>query len=87
MVDCSWNMIYNWPHIFLLFFLMVNFVKTVFVLRLVCWNMIWYIVLRVRYTDVCIISLMQKNNDQKIGMDINEYVWNSSYELKSRTVK
>lgn len=49
--------------------------------------MIWYIVLRVRYTDVCIISLMQKNNDQKIGMDINEYVWNSSYELKSRTVK
>lgn len=70
MVDCSWNMIYNWPHIFLLFFLMVNFVKTVFVLRLVCWNMILYIVMRVRYTDVCIISLMQKNNNQKIGMDM-----------------
>lgn len=30
--------------------------------------------MRVRYTDVCIISLMQKNNNQKIGMDINENV-------------
>lgn len=36
--------------------------------------------MRVRYTDVC-ISLPQKINYQRIGMDINECDISSSYKL------